>query len=125
MSTIQDDYKLFLTEIGLTQEQVDESLRATVVSDVRCDKVHVTKSAIAGQGVFAVHLIESGEQVGALKRGRQCFELWRFTNHSPTPNAAVVKFREYLILVALRDIAIGDEITANYRQVKDEMESTD
>jgi SET domain-containing protein len=94
-------------------------------------KVYVGKSRIHGNGLFARRLIGKGEQIGRFEGnetdqdGR--YVLWieqddcryrgiegttelRFVNHSRLPNAEFVKD----VLVALRPIQPGDEITCHY-----------
>ena len=90
----------------------------------------VQPSGIHGRGLFAAEPISAGTLVGwcevepADPPGPHT--LWcetgpvnvvcdlRFTNHSADPN---VVYYDTLRVVALRDIAVGEELTYNYGQV--------
>jgi uncharacterized protein len=94
-------------------------------------KFYVDESSIHGRGLFARKRIERGERIGKY-RGRKTdtdgtYVLWiegknetyhgidgttdlRFVNHSAKPNAEFVDD----LLVAVRVIRPGDEITAHY-----------
>ena len=89
---------------------------------------YVGPSDIHGQGLFAKSRIEGGSIIGYLE-GRPCtvdgdHVLWisetqgievlcdlRYINHSDQPNAC---YYDDLSVVALRDIASGEEITHDY-----------
>ncbi len=89
---------------------------------------YVDDSPIHGRGLFAAEPISGGSLIGHLKV-RPCaedgrFVLWlgpdrgfevlcdlRFINHSDEPNAC---YYDDLSVVALRDIAAGEEITHDY-----------
>lgn len=89
---------------------------------------YVAPSAIHGQGLFARIPIRDGEVIGYLQ-GRPStkngdYVLWisatrgievlcdlRYINHSDSPNAC---YYDDLSVVALRDIAAGEEITHDY-----------
>jgi SET domain-containing protein len=89
---------------------------------------YVDDSAIHGKGLFARQPITEGTVIGRLK-GRETADdgmhvLWlnentgfevscdlRYINHSDTPNACYYDDKS---VVALRDIAVGEEITHNY-----------
>jgi hypothetical protein len=86
-------------------------------------KVRVAPSAIAGDGLFATAPIEAGELIAPARIGGLRTPAGRYTNHSASPNAAMVATGAGDIdLVALRDIAgargggDGEEITVDYRE---------
>ena len=90
--------------------------------------IYVAPSLIHGLGLFAAEKIDCDQVIGWLQ-GRPCDQdgshvLWisehdaievlcdlRFINHSDKPNAC---YYDDLSVVALRDIAPGEEITHNY-----------
>jgi len=91
-------------------------------------KVEVKQSHIHGMGLFAKHKIYQGEVIGAIKpkpaKKNGPHVLWvtaeeghkvdgplKFINHCPNPNAC---YYDDLTVVALQDIAPGDEITHDY-----------
>lgn len=92
--------------------------------------VYVDESPIHGKGLFAASPIRAGALIGRIngiptkRDGR--YVLWisedqgvrvrchlRFINHSRRPSAI---YYDTLEVVALRDIAPGEEITHNYDQ---------
>lgn len=91
-------------------------------------KVYVEKSDIHGKGLFAKKSIKQGETIGKIKpnpsKNDGAHVLWvsekeghkvkgplKYINHSPKPNAC---YYADLAVVALKDIAPGEEITHNY-----------
>jgi SET domain-containing protein len=106
--------------------------------------VKVKRSRIDGYGVFAAEAVTLGAKLGALTgeaisvsearrraQGRQRIMLvelsasraidatrsadaMRFTNHSCSPNARIQVQDGAIEFFALRDLAIGDEITVAY-----------
>lgn len=106
--------------------------------------VDVRRSAIDGHGAFAGEAIAAGDPIGAIRgrtmsvkearqraRGQRrimVIELGpklaidasgsedplRYTNHSCRPNASLRVSPEAVEVVALRDIAAGEEITVDY-----------
>ena len=91
-------------------------------------KLLVKQSEIHGKGLFAAQKIPANSLIGILQ-GRPtpqdgCYVLWldelsgfevegdlKYINHSDTPNACYYDDRS---VMALRDIAEGEEITHNY-----------
>jgi len=93
-------------------------------------KFVVATSPIHGKGLFARTLIAAGEEIGTIEGEYTTtdgdYVLWldgdtgirvqsdlRYINHSDTPNAA---YYEDLVVLALKDIHPGEEITHNYNQ---------
>ena len=91
-------------------------------------KLQVKQSTIHGKGLFAAEPIPEKENIGKLQgtqtREDGIYVLWldkqtgfkvegdlKYINHSDTPNAC---YYDDLSVVALRDIAAGEEITHNY-----------
>ena len=92
------------------------------------DMTYVAASPIHGKGLFAAKPIRAGTIIGWLE-GRPCTTdgshvLWiseteafevtcelRYINHSSRPNAC---YYDDLSVVALRDIAVNQEITHDY-----------
>lgn len=90
--------------------------------------VEVKQSRIHGMGLFAKKTIRQGEIIGVIKpkpaKKDGPHVLWvtedegykvdgplKFINHCPDANAC---YYDDLTVVALQDIAAGDEITHNY-----------
>jgi len=92
------------------------------------DKIFTGQSAIHGMGLFARCTIPADSLIGYLQGEATdedgMYVLWldhergfrvsgdlKYINHSDTPNAC---YYDDLSVVALRDIAPGEEITHNY-----------
>lgn len=112
------DFGRFLEEIGLTQAQMDAAAAAMPAPRKEANaRYSVRPSGIHGVGCFANERISG--RVGTLKCG-EWFEAGRYINHSPTPNA--VARMESGALVAYGEIGAGEEITLDYRQVRNSMD---
>ena len=72
-------------------------------------------SPIHGTGVFAAQEFLPGEPIGLARIDGLRTQLGRYTNHSPEPNAQMVKDGEQIALKALAHIREGEEITTDYR----------
>lgn len=80
--------------------------------------VEVSQSEINGNGVFVTHDIKPGEKITArIDNGRT--PAGRYTNHSEYPNSEPILEDNKGYFSALREIKKGDEITVNYRDVRD------
>jgi SET domain-containing protein len=99
-----------------------------MMSENKSCKLQVKESAIHGKGLFAAAAISANEMIGKLQGTHTCedgmYVLWldqqtgfrvegdlKYINHSDTPNACYYDDRS---VMALRDIAVGEEITHNY-----------
>lgn len=111
------DFAAFLAEIGLSQAQMDAAERAmpAPVSRHHDDPFCVRESGIQGVGCFATRGVDG--RIGVMRQGGRWHEAGRYINHSKHPNA--VAALEQGALVAYGRMADGDEITMDYRQVRD------
>lgn len=119
----QADFDLFLKENSLTREECQRGLAASQVDWGAVNNLFISTSVIAGYGMFAGRKIESGERFAPAKKGEVWSLAGRYTNHSQHPNALAVRDGNEVWMVAACDIPYGQEVTADYRQVKSEMES--
>ena len=119
-----EDYKKILLEHNLTEEQArkeTENESDQIQMPHGSYKFLVSKSNIEGRGVFASAEIKPLEIIGPVKILDKRTPLGRFTNHSSDPNARMVKFNDYIGLVATKVIKgcsggfPGEEITTDYR----------
>jgi SET domain-containing protein len=92
------------------------------------DNCTIKSSTIDGLGLFATRLIPEGFDLGMthifddrMLDGIIRLPLGGFFNHSETPNCKIVEVAptsqnniHHLRLVAIKDIKIGNEITAHY-----------
>lgn len=112
-----NDFSAFLEEIGLTQAQMDAAAASMPrpLSRMDAEDYFVAPSEIQGFGCFALKDIDG--LIGRLRTGDDWHEAGRFINHSPTPNATASM--QGGNMVAHGKVARGDEITLDYRQVRD------
>jgi hypothetical protein len=121
---IRRDYQRFLTDYGFSEEVV-----RAVVDDwsdhidlpTSFNLTTVGKSSIHGKGIFAVSPIAAGALIGPSRINKKRTVLGRLTNHSPIPNAFMQRVEDDpdsdLIVLASREIAEGEEVLVDYRQV--------
>lgn len=121
----RDDYAAVLAEVGVTEHYARaESEREDnmIPLPLGSYKVKVGDSAIEGKGLFATAGIEAKEVIAPARIGDKRTIAGRYTNHSKTPNARMVRVGNEVWLVAKQDIAgckgghDGEEITIDYRQ---------
>ena len=81
----------------------------------------IQPSNIHGLGLFATKAFERGHDFGISHVADDKFQdgyirtpLGGFFNHADDPNCEVVEDGRYIRLVAIKDIAAGDELTAYY-----------
>jgi hypothetical protein len=120
----REDYFNLLDECGIPhelarQQSENEYDQRWVDSQI----TRVAESPIEGKGLFLTSPVKSGDIICAARIDGYRTQGGRFTNHSKTPNAKMVKLPNGNIdLVALVDIegckggAMGTEITIDYRQ---------
>lgn len=82
-------------------------------------KFRVDRSKIHGKGIIATLPIEQGERIGIAIVTRNGIpvvtsDLGVFVNHSGKDNSRLVKNGGDYELIAIRDIAVGEEIVSNY-----------
>lgn len=123
----REDYQLFLSQYGYTQERVEAEMAAEPVGAFPDGtyRVVISDSPIHGKGLFATGKIAAGEPIVLATFNGVRTPAGRYTNHSPTPNARPVPLDTPDVgLVATRDIAcsrggvLGEEITIDYRAVQ-------
>lgn len=119
------DFNAALKELGLTEEELTER------SDGKSDmtelpygeyKIKIGISRTAGRGLLATADIEKGEVIAPARIADKRTIADRFTNHSRTPNAKMVRRCNKIYLIAITKIngqhggMDGDEITIDYRE---------
>jgi hypothetical protein len=79
------------------------------------DKFEIKSSDIHGKGLFAKVEIKKNEIIGPARLHNMRTEIGKYSNHSDTPNAKMIKNEIGDIdLVAIEDIEINKEITTDY-----------
>jgi hypothetical protein len=110
------DFARFMAQIGLSEEVMDRIVNADdLIPMPEGVPVEVRTSIIHGSGLFACRAFDAGATICPGRLGGHRTPAGRFTNHSPTPNAAPVKVGDDIYAVALRRIASGEEVTVDYR----------
>lgn len=122
-----NDYKSLLTELDISEDIVklqSENKDDQMPFPFGNYSIKVSKSDIHGSGIFATAQIHENEIIAPARIGGMRTPAGRFTNHSPTPNAMMVKNDNGDIdLVAIKNIdgcrggMNGEEVTVDYRQV--------
>lgn len=119
-----DDYELFLEEIGMTDEQVQQDMQSSpnIVDFDTPNTLRVSDSPIQGKGLFTSAPIFKDEWIAKARIGNNKTPAGRYTNHSAVPNCTlVVDENSDIWLKALEDIdgcmggSKGTELTIDYR----------
>lgn len=119
LGSMSTAFVAMLEEQGLNL-QAFEPLYESCVDCIGFDgpqKVTTGISAIDGIGLFACIAIGVAEQIAVARTGGLRTPAGRYTNHSDSPNAIMVKTGDRWCLVARSDIRAGEEILLDYRQV--------
>tara|TARA_R110000772_G_scaffold31235_4_gene77243 strand:- start:815 stop:1183 length:369 start_codon:yes stop_codon:yes gene_type:complete len=113
---VKNSYETFLDECGITRELDDAVRNYTGDLDLRdIEGVSLRESTIHGQGVFADKFYAAGYGAGWASLNGKRTIIGRYTNHSDNPNCTVMPTAYGIILVTLESIAVGDEMTIDYR----------
>lgn len=112
------DYALFLSQLGLTQAQMDTivQIEQDLIDMPPGFAVELRQSAIHGTGLFATASIEAGHPICPGRLGGCRTPAGRFINHSPEPNSTShMHTNGDIWAVALYPIQENEEITIDYR----------
>ena len=125
------DYQKMLKDVGVSHElALAQSENTEDVLELKLEtlKVKLGKSPIQGTGLFATSYINEDEIISLARIEGMRTQAGRYTNHSVSPNAKMIKDADdNVFLVAIRNIngcmggELGEEITVDYRQVIEEM----
>ena len=116
LSIIRSDYYSALADYGISHQKAQEQTKNQddlIIDDI--DGISVKKSVIDGVGIFSENVFKSGDFICIAKTNGKRTIAGRYTNHSPIQNAAFVFADGDIILIAMSDININDEITIDYR----------
>ncbi len=118
---LENDYLNMINAMGFSESEVRQiSENIADLIDAPIYGVSVRDSQIQGKGVFADRDFSAGEQIGAARKGDKRTLLGRYANHSFTPNAKPENADGEMIFIATTDIAEGEEITVDYRAVRNQ-----
>ena len=113
-----NDYKQFLVQAEVSAETVRR------ISEFEGDyrflpntPTEIAESTIEGKGLFATEALKTNDLICPARMAGFRTQGGKYTNHSSIPNAKMMLHpNDDLDLVALTDIAIGEEITVDYSQ---------
>lgn len=115
------DYNCFLNESGYSKEQVRKISEETSDYDdsLELEKfgLSLKESLIEGTGLFTTKELLEGDFIMPARIGEFRTQAGKYINHALRPNAKFIFDGENWVTVALDEIAAGDEITVNYRNV--------
>lgn len=115
----RQDYQLFLSQIGLSQDEMDAIVKSedgVIELTDSNSAIELRDSRIHGKGLFSLQEFQTGDFICSGRINGVRTLAGRFINHSPNPNAATVKSGSgNLGAVALRSIHKNEEITLDYR----------
>ena len=113
----QNDYSLFLSQIGINQEEMDKIV--TIESDLmempEGYAVELRKSKIHGLGLFALKDFEVGEIICPGRLDGKRTPAGRFINHSFESNLLPQLVGNDIYAVATRKIHANEELLVDYR----------
>ena len=109
------DWELFLSEIGVTQELMDEVARTLPPPMKEPEPSYfVSDSEIAGLGIFAKRDMKG--YIGKLWKADDWYVAGRYINHAASPNTIPVRFKDEIVMYG--EVNKGEEITLNYRDIR-------
>jgi hypothetical protein len=117
IKSAQNDYSLFLSQIGINQEEMDKIV--TIESDLmempEGYAVELRKSKIHGLGLFALKDFEVGEIICPGRLDGKRTPAGRFINHSFESNLLPQLVGNDIYAVATRKIQLNEELLVDYR----------
>jgi hypothetical protein len=113
----QDDYKLFLDQIGLNQEEVDKIVtnEADMIDMPENVQVELRNSKLHGKGLFATKSFEKGEIVCPGRLNGKRTPGGRFMNHSYDSNIIPIMIGDDIYAMAIKHIYENEELLVDYR----------
>ena len=119
LAEVKDDYKVFLTEIGLNQEEMDKivSINHDLIEMPEEYFTELRPSKIHGKGLFATKRFEQWDVVCPCRINGKRTPGGRFVNHSHKSNLMPVKIGDDIYVLANRDIYENEELLLNYREM--------
>jgi hypothetical protein len=117
ISNAQTDYKLFLSQIGLNQAEMDKIVtnESDVIDMPKNVYVELRDSKIHGKGLFATKSFKKGEIVCPGRLDGKRTPGGRFINHSYDSNILPIKVGDDIYAMAIRDIYENEELLVDYR----------
>lgn len=119
LAEVKNDYQLFLSEIGLTQIEMDKivSIEHDLIEMPKEYFTAVRPSKIQGDGLFATKSFRMWEVVCPCRLDGKRTPGGRFVNHSHKNNLMPIKIGDDIYAVASKDIYENEELLLNYRDM--------
>ena len=119
LAEVKDDYQLFLTQIGLTQVEMD---KIAAITDDLMDMpkeffTELRPSKIDGKGLFATKSFKMWDVVCPCRLDGKRTPGGRFVNHSHKNNLMPIKIGDDIYAIASQDIYENEELLLNYRDM--------
>jgi hypothetical protein len=113
----QNDYSLFLSQIGINQEEMDKivNIQSDLMEMPENYAVELRKSKIHGFGMFALKDFEVGEIICPGRLDGKRTPAGRFINHSFESNLLPQLVGNDIYAVATRKIHANEELLVDYR----------
>jgi SET domain len=113
----QNDYNVFISQLGLSQDQIDEMVQIEndLIDMPKGYAVELRDSKIHGKGLFAIKRFEAGEIVCPGRIDGKRTPAGRFINHSFECNVVPTLVGDDINAVATRTIHAGEELLVDYR----------
>jgi len=115
MLTGKSDYLALLSEVNMTEDDVQDEMQQALMTDFIETGVYVAPSIIHGSGLFAGKQFLAGEIICTARKGDKKTIAGRYSNHSPNPNARMQNHGQDLLVIAAKNIQENEEIMTNYR----------
>ena len=113
----QNDYNLFVSQLGLDQAQINEivQIESDLIDMPEGYAVELRDSKIHGKGLFATKRFEAGETICPGRIDGKRTPAGRFINHSFDSNVIPTLVGDDINAVAKRTIHINEELLVDYR----------
>jgi len=113
----QNDYNVFISQLGLSQDQVNEivQIENDLIDMFEGYAVELRDSKIHGKGLFATKRFEAGELVCPGRIDGKRTPAGRFINHSFESNVVPTLVGDDINAVATRTIYPNEELLVDYR----------
>ena len=100
---------------GFSEESVRAvSMDSATLDDSPLDGVEVKASAIEGSGIFSTRSFTKDEIICPVMVADKRTLAGRYSNHAMNPNCVMTYIDGALVLVAVREIESGEELTTDY-----------
>lgn len=111
----QSSYERVLRQYQLTPEYVRQvSDDESTFDPTPLPGVELQASSIEGLGLFASQPFAAGAVIAPVRANGKRTLAGRYSNHAHVPNCGMAWVNGEIVLVALQDVAEGDELTTDY-----------